>query len=94
MPRVAFTVSLEMPNPREVDPGLPAVPAAPYVHLDDEAGNPGGVTRADLAGASPQPIGSFQVGVEVFVQSEDVLDDADPETTRIWWRGTIIESAG
>lgn len=96
MPTVIFNVSFEKPNPREIGPEPLAVPAAAYAHLDDEAGNPGGIMRIEINPADIRPLGQFLVGDEVFVQGDanDVLDDDEPEATRIWWRGTVIESAG
>jgi hypothetical protein len=96
MPTVIFNISFEKPNPRDLDPEPPAVPAARYAHLDDEAGNPGGIMQGEIDPADIRTLGQFQVGDEVFVQGDaaDVLDDDEPDATRIWWRGRVIESAG
>ncbi len=96
MPTVIFNVTFELPNPRDLDPEPLAVPAAGYAHLDDEAGNPGGIMRIEINPADIRQLGSFEVGDEVFVEgdADDVLDDDEPEATRIWWRGSVIEPAG
>ena len=97
MPLLLFNVSFDRPNPRVISADTPAVPAEPYSAVDDAAGNPGGITRADIQDQDIRPVGCFQDGDEVLVESDDpdaVLDDTDTETaalTRIWWRATVIE---
>ena len=91
MPRILYDVSEGTPPPREVSGETRAVRAAPYVQLDDEAGNPGGVTRADLDEPDIQTLGDFRIGDEVFVEGDpdETLDPDDPEQGRIWWRATV-----
>lgn len=97
MPLVLFDANFSEHNPRVLPADARAVPAEPYVHIDDEAGNPGGVTRADLADDTIRPLGSFEDGAEVFIEGvadDDVLDDTDAETaaaTRIWFRAAVLE---
>ncbi|MFI5297301.1 MAG: hypothetical protein ACHREM_04325 [Polyangiales bacterium] len=94
MALVLFTAAFDRPNPRPL-PGDPrAVPAAPYAHVDDEAGNPGGITRADVADEFIRALSGFEDGAEIFVESDDdgdVLDDEEAEGTRIWWRAVVVE---
>ena len=93
MPLVLFDVAYDKPNPSRVEPDARAVPADVYAHLDDDAGNPGGITKADIPDGDIRSLGSFEHGSEVYVEADDpndVLDDDDPDATRIWWRGTII----
>lgn len=96
MAAVFIYVGADRRNSQPLPDDTPAVAAAVYAHLDDEAGNPGGIMRIEINPADIQPLGNFDVGAEVFVESEpeDVLDDMEPEATRIWWRGTITEPAG
>lgn len=92
VPRVLFAVNFgARPNPRVIPADTRAVPAAPYQHIDDAAGNPGGITRADLDTVDVRPLGTFEDGAEIYCEGEpdDVLDDEDPEGSRIWWRATV-----
>jgi hypothetical protein len=97
MPLVAFTVTFgDQANPRVIPADAHAVPAELYARVDDDAGNPGGITRGDIAGDDIRALGEFEDGADVYVEAEadDVLDDADEETTlasRIWWRARILE---
>lgn len=65
--------------------------------MDDDAANPGGVTRADIRAEGVRRLGEFEDGQEVYVESDatdDVLDDTDDDTamaSRIWWRGRVLE---
>jgi len=50
MPLVAFTVTFgDQANPRVIPADAHAVPAELYARVDDDAGNPGGITRGDIA---------------------------------------------
>ena len=79
-------------RPTWMDEGVPAVPAGPYVDLDE---GQGGITRADVREDDVHPLGSFTRGDELFIESDvldDVLDDTDEATareTRIWWRASV-----
>lgn len=92
MPLVLFDVSFDKPNPRVVPAETRAVAGEAYAHVDDEAGNPGGITAADVADDYIRQLDSFEHGAEVFVEGEpdDVLDDEEPVATRIWWRARVI----
>jgi hypothetical protein len=98
MPLLVFIVWRDdQPNPRVVAGGTRAVPADLYASVDEAAGNPGGVTRADLTDADIRALSEFVDGQEVYVESSepaDVLDDTDDTTataTRIWWRARVVE---
>ena len=97
MPLVLFDVTFDPRNPRVLPCDVRAVPAEPYAGIEEEAGNPGGITRADIAAIDIRCIGEFEDGQEVYVESDasdDVLDNADDETcagSRIWWRGRVLE---
>jgi hypothetical protein len=53
----------------------------------------------DIASEDIKTLGSFKIGDEVFVESDDptdVLDDTDAQTeamTRIWWRARLVAPA-
>jgi hypothetical protein len=76
-----------------VMPTTPAVVAAPYAHLDE---GHGGISRVDVGDADIEPVGAFEKGGEVYVESTDptdVLDTSDEESerlTHIWWRATVL----
>jgi hypothetical protein len=97
MPLVSFTVTFgDETTPRILPAAARAVPAELYTGIEDEAGNPGGITRGDLADGDVRGLGDFEDGHDVYVEGdpEDVLDDTDDETSmvsRIWWRATIVE---
>jgi hypothetical protein len=63
--------------------------------VDEESGNPGGITTGDIKEGDIRPLGSFMTGSEVYVESddpEDCLDDTDEESqrkTHIWWLAEI-----
>ena len=97
MPLVQFSVSFDdKPKPRVLAAEARAVAAEPYLSVDEEAGDPGGVTRADIADGDIRPLGTFEDGAEVYVESPDptdALDDTDESTdaeTHIWWRAVIL----
>jgi len=97
MPFILFSVSIgDQPNPRVLSADARAVAAAPDLSVDEEADDPGGITRADIADGDIRPVGTFEPGAEVYVESpdhEDVLDDTDETTeaeTHIWWRAVIL----
>jgi hypothetical protein len=92
MPLVIFDVTYKGPPPCEVSGETCAVRAAPYVCVDDEAGNPGGVTRADLNDDDIRPLGAFKIGDEVFIEGlpqETLNVDDETGRARIWWRALI-----
>ena len=94
MPIVIFDVAYyEKTNPDHVERDARAVSGTTYNDLDNDAGNPGGITRDQISEADIRTLGEFAVGTEVFIEGEprENLDDAD-ETggSRIWWRGTVV----
>jgi len=96
MPLVLFDIALDPRNPRVLPCDTRAVPADLYTEIEDDAGNPGGVMRADIRAVDMRCLGELEEGQDVYVEGdpEDVLDDEDDETTlasRIWWRGRILE---
>lgn len=96
MPLLLLNVCFDRANPRALPVDARAVPAEPYAHLDEEAGSPGGITRADIDLVDVRALGSFGDGAEVFVESDDPEDllelgDDDPQQGRIWWRATVVE---
>ena len=98
MPLILFTASFAgQSNPRVLPAGTPAVLAGHYIRVEEDAGNPGGVTRGDIASADIRTLGECADGQDVYVESDatdDVLDDTDDETSvtsRIWWRATVLE---
>ena len=93
VPLVLFDVSYRRQNPSHVEPDARAVSAERYGYVDDDAGNPGGITRAEIGEGDIRQLSEFGDATEVFVESEDpddVLDDEDPNGSRIWWRGTTL----
>jgi hypothetical protein len=70
-----------------------AVAGEKYAHLDE---GQSGITRADINDEDIRTLGSFKLGDDVFVESEepdDCLDDSDEQRekdTRIWWRVTLV----
>jgi hypothetical protein len=97
MPLVLFDVAFDPRSPRVLPVDIRAVPAEPYAGIEDDAGNPGGVTRADIRSEDVRCLGEFDDGSDVYVESDatdDVLDDTDDEAaaaSRIWWRGRVLE---
>ena len=96
MPLVLFDLAFDPRNPRVLPCDARAVAAEPCAEVDDDAGNPGGVTRGDIRSEDVRGLGEFERGQQVYVEGdpEAVLDDADDETTaacRIWWRGRVLE---
>ena len=96
MPLVLFDVAFDPRSPRVLPCDERAVAAERYAGIEDDAGNPGGVTRGNIRAVDIRALGEFESGEEVYVEgdAEEVLDDADDETTRascIWWRGRILE---
>ena len=95
MPLVLFNISFDTRDPKMLFCDARAVPAEPCAQIEDDPGNPGGVTRRDIADVDIRTLGAFEDGAEDYVESDagaDVLDDADEATerlTRIWWRATI-----
>jgi hypothetical protein len=69
---------------------------ADYIEIEQEDGDPGGITHAEVDDADIRPLGEFQDGQEVYVEGEagDVLDDTSAEraaATRMWGRAKLIE---
>ena len=96
MPLVLFDIAFDPRNPRVLPCDAHAVAAGPYIQVEEDAGDAGGVTRADIKVVDIRALGEFEDGKEVFVEgdAEHVLDDADDETTlasRVWWRGRVLE---
>jgi hypothetical protein len=92
MPLMLFNVSFDTQNPSMLLCDARAVPAEPRAQLGDDAGNPGGVTRGDIADADIRAVG--ENGSDVYVEGdpEDVLEDEGDATTlatRVWWRAPI-----
>jgi hypothetical protein len=92
-----FDVAFDPRNPRMLPCDARAVPAGGYLQVEEDAGDPGGIVRADIAGHDIRALGEFEDGQEVYVESDasdDVLDDRDDETSagsRNWWRGRVLE---
>jgi hypothetical protein len=96
MPLLEFVVTFDPRNPRVLPCDTLAVAAGRYLRVEEDAGDPGGIVRADIAGDDIRALGEFEDGDDVYVEgdAEDVLDDADDETStasRIWWRGRVVE---
>ena len=97
MPFVMFAMPRDNPTPHELPSDTQAVPAEPYLALEEAHGNPGGITRAELLDSDIRPLSSFEDGALLYVESDDptdVLDDTDEDTerlTRIWWRAVLVE---
>ena len=97
MPLVLFNVAFDPRTPRVLPREAFAVPAGPYIQVEEEAGDPGGIVRADITSVDIRALGEFEDGSDVYVESDttdDVLDDTDGETTavsRIWWRGRVLK---
>ena len=95
MIRVEFRpFSIPDPRPTWLDGSVRAVPAAPFVDVDE---GQGGITRADIVDdAMIATIDRFPSGADVYVESDepgDALDDETPESeqsTHIWWRATVL----
>ncbi len=96
MPLVLFAVTLDRPNPRMLSADARAVLATPsYVEIEEEDGDPGGITRAEINDADVR-LAEFLDGADVYVEGEagDVLDDTTDEravATRMWGRARVIE---
>ena len=97
MPFILFSVSFDdQRNPRVLAAEACAVRAEPYLGVDEEAGDPGGITRADVSDGDIRALGTFDDGGEADVESpelEDVLDNTDESAeaeTHIWWRAVIL----
>ncbi len=77
--------------------GLPddtrAVSAEPYVDVENGAG---AITFMDVQAADIRRLDGFDVGDEVFVESDDRVHVFDSETeearqsTHIWWRAVLV----
>ena len=97
MPFVMILMPVGRETPRLLPSDVRAVGAEPYLALEEAHGNPGGLTRADLLDNDIRPLGSFEDGDEIYVESDDptdVLDDTDDDTiaaTRVWWRARLVE---
>ena len=94
MPLVLFDIAFDPRNPRVLPCDARAVPAGPYAGSEDDAGNPGGVTRSEIRAVDIRCLGEFEDGSEVYVEGdvEDAVHDEDDATTlatRVWWRATV-----
>jgi hypothetical protein len=69
-----------------------AVPVARYIHLDHEHGCALAVTRAQINAADIQPLATYSIGADLYIEGEprENLDDNDDTgNARIWWRAVI-----
>jgi hypothetical protein len=72
-----------------------AVPAELYRQREADAGDPGGIVRADIDDADILPLESYEDGDEVYIEGpepDDVLDHEEPEATHIWWRARVLRA--
>ena len=94
MPLIAIAVHSNDPTPHRVVPAdIRAVPAAKYALYEEAAGNPGGITRGELADDDIRALSTYEDGEAVYMEGDpgEVLDDEQGEATRIWWRARLIE---
>jgi hypothetical protein len=92
MPFVIFAVNVQRLVPKYVSAEARAVLAAPYVHVDDAAWQPG-ITRAEIADDDIRPLSTYAIGTKVYIEGtrdENLDDDDTTGNARIWWRGTVV----
>ena len=97
LPFVMILMPVGRETPRLLPPDVRAVPAEPYLAAEEAQGNPGGITRAELVDSDIRPLGSFEDGALLYIESDDptdALDDTDDDSiaaTRVWWRARLVE---
>lgn len=92
VPLVIFAV-FKWHDPRWVSPETRAVSGHVYKVIDDDAGAWGGITYDAIQHCDIRPLRDFACGSEVFLEADhpgEVLDDDDPEASRIWWRALLV----
>jgi hypothetical protein len=82
------------PSPTWVDSETRAVPAEPFANVDE---GQGGITFGDISDETMiAPLAAYAAGAEVYVESEDMTECLDDDTSdaerssHIWWRAKIL----